>query len=65
MGPKKFTKNISVFQSKLENDTKILGTSHCWAKKFLGAKNVEILDRIQYIFVIGFHSNPQPLLPAP
>jgi hypothetical protein len=33
MGPKKFTKNISVFQSKLSNDTKSLGTSHCWAKK--------------------------------
>jgi|LakMenE01Jun11ns_1017448.scaffolds.fasta_scaffold9447242_1 hypothetical protein len=26
---------------------------------------LKTLDRIWYIFVNGFHSNPQPLLPAP
>ena len=65
MGPKKFTKNISVFQSKLENDTKILGTSHCWAKKFLGAKNVENFRPNLVHFCYRFSLKPSTLAPRP
>jgi len=64
-GPKKFTKNISVFQSKLENDTKILGTSHCWAKKFLGAKNVENFRPNLVHFCYRFSLKPSTLAPRP